>query len=137
MRNASVASTPDGILVVDDHEATLDLLCSILRSAGFSVSGASSGAEGLVRIAEDPTIGLLITDIIMPGRLDGWRLAESSKALRADLRIIYITANSKLVPTPAQGPGLGPLVPKPCAPAQLIAGVQRALGRSPGPRRHK
>src|SRR6185437_4212315 len=75
-------STPrDGILVVDDHEGTRDVFCAILRKAGFVVQGAASGAEGLLRIAEDRSIGLLITDIFMPGRLDGWRLAESGRAL--------------------------------------------------------
>jgi CheY-like chemotaxis protein len=134
VRRSSCARPFDRILVVDDHEATRDLLCSFLQKAGFTVSAAGSGAEALIRISQDPTIGLLITDIIMPGPLNGWRLAESSKALRSGLRIIYITADPKLVPTSGQGPGLGPLVPKPCAPAQLVASVERAFGLSRGPR---
>jgi two-component system cell cycle sensor histidine kinase/response regulator CckA len=99
------------------------------------VLACASGEEGLLAIARDPNIDLLITDIMMPGRLNGWRLAESSKALRASIRIMYLTAFPSVIPRPGQSPGLGPLLPKPCTPQQLIVGVQRALGISPGPRR--
>jgi DNA-binding NtrC family response regulator len=135
LRNGPYSSPPKRILVVDDHQGTREAACAVLQKAGFTVSACASGEEGLLTIARDPSIGLLITDIVMPGRLNGWRLAESSKALRESLRVIYITAVPSVVPRPGQGPGLGPLVPKPCTPAQLIASVQRVLGLSPGPRR--
>jgi len=99
------------------------------------VLACASGEEALLTIARDPTIGLLITDIMMPGRVDGWRLAESSKALRRGLKVIYITAVPSVIPRPGQGPGLGPLVPKPCTPEQLTLSVRRVLELSPGPRR--
>lgn len=119
--------------MVDDHEGTREMVSAVLESAGFAVLTRASGEEGLLEIARDPSIALLITDIVMPGRLNGWRLAETGKALRDGLRIIYITAAPHAVP--ASGPGLGPLVPKPCVPDQLVASVERALGLTPGPRR--
>jgi CheY-like chemotaxis protein len=131
----AISSRSTRILVVDDHEGTRDFTCSVLQNAGFAVLSCASGEEALVTIAQDPSIGLLITDIMMPGRLDGWRLAESSKALRGGLRVIYITAGASVIPSQSQGPGLGPLVPKPCTPEQLIISVQRMFGLSPGPRR--
>lgn len=133
MRNGTRAESAR-ILVVDDHEPTREIACAALEGAGFAVLACASGEEGLLKIARDPTIGLLITDIMMPGRLNGWRLAESGKALRDGLRIIYISAFPNVVPAPGQAPGLGPLVPKPCTPKQLIASVQRSFGLSPGPR---
>jgi CheY-like chemotaxis protein len=122
------------ILVVDDHAPTREIVSAALEGAGFAVLACASGEEGLRHIAADPTIGLLITDIMMPGRLNGWRLAASGKALRQELRVIYISAVPTVVPTPQQGPGLGPLVPKPCPPKLLIASVERVFGLSPGPR---
>lgn len=136
MQNSSGSLPATRILVVDDHEGTRELVGAVLRKAGFTVLACASGEEGLLTIARDPNIGLLITDIMMPGRLDGWRLAESSKALRDNIRIIYITAFPGLIPVPGQNPGLGPLLPKPCPPEQLLAGVRRALEMIPGPRRH-
>jgi CheY-like chemotaxis protein len=130
----SSGAAPGRILVVDDHAPTREIVSAALEGAGFAVLACASGEEGLRQIAADPTIGLLITDIMMPGRLDGWRLAESGKALRHELRVIYISAVPTVVPTAQQGPGLGPLVPKPCPPKLLIASVERVFGLSPGPR---
>lgn len=135
LRNRPPSIPSARILVVDDHQGTRDIACAVLEGAGFAVLACASGEEGLLTIAQDPTIGLLITDIMLPGRLNGWRLAQSSKALRGGLRIIYITAVPSVIPEPGQGPGFGPLVPKPCTPERLIASVQRVLGLSPGPRR--
>lgn len=130
----TTGSPPMRILVVDDHEPTREITCAALTRAGFAVSACASGEEGLVKIAGDPSIGLLITDIMMPGRLNGWRLAESGKALRRGLRIIYISAVPNVVPAQSQGPGLGPLVPKPYTSKLLVASVQRVFGLTPGPR---
>lgn len=135
LQNNSSSTLLTRILVVDDHEGTREMVGAVLRKTGFTVLACSSGEEGLLTIARDPNVRLLITDIMMPGRLNGWRLAESSKALRNSLRIIYLTAFQSLIPEPGQSPGLGPLLPKPCAPEQLILGVRRALEMSPGPRR--
>ena len=135
MQDSPGSIAPTRILVVDDHEGTRELVGAVLRKEGFTVLSCASGEEGLLTVARDPEIGLLITDIMMPGRLNGWRLAESSKALRNGIRIIYITAFPSLIPGPGQRPGLGPLLPKPCPPERLIAGVRRMLEISPGPRR--
>lgn len=129
-----VARTPVRILVAEDHEGWRDLACAVLREAGFDVVGAANGQDALAAIAADPAIGLLVTDIMMPGKLDGWSLARSAKSLRLDLRIVYMTAVGSVIPTHEDGPGFGPLLPKPWTPEQLLDRVKRSLGMTPGPR---
>ncbi len=72
-------SGPRRILVVDDHLETLEVTRLALRSAGYDVAIASSGAEGL-RIARAEPLDLVLLDINMPG-MDGW---ETLRLLKAD-----------------------------------------------------
>ena len=125
---------PPRILIAEDHEGSRDFACAVLSEAGFDVVGAGDGEEALFAIAADPSIGLLVTDIMMPGTLDGWALARKAKALRPALRVVYMTAVAAMVPADQDGPGYGPLLPKPWTPEQLLGWVRRSLRLSPGPR---
>ena len=68
------------ILVIDDDDTMVELVRISLRRLGFSVTGASTGEEGL-RAFDQVTPDLVTLDVLMPG-LDGWevcrRLRESS-----------------------------------------------------------
>jgi CheY-like chemotaxis protein len=64
-------------LVVDDEPSILDLTSAILEDLGYEVQSAGCAAEALTRIDEGPRIGLLITDVQMPG-MSGYELAASS-----------------------------------------------------------
>lgn len=120
------AAQPAPILVVDDNDGVRELACVILQSAGYQVTSAASGDEALFEIAADRAIGLLLTDIMMPGRLDGWELARWSRFLRPSLPIIYMTGYSKKPPGEQAG-GFGPIMQKPWTAAQLLSMVRQAL----------
>ena len=68
------------ILVIDDDDTMVDLVRISLRRLGFSVTGASSGEEGL-KVFGQVGPDLVTLDVLMPG-MDGWevcrRLRESS-----------------------------------------------------------
>ena len=69
-----IAANQTNILVVDDSEEIRDLLRDILEPAGFTVSTASDGQEGLRSLyANRPS--LVIMDLTMP-TMDGWQLLE-------------------------------------------------------------
>ena len=122
------------ILVVEDSTVQRDLACAVLRSAGFIVESAATGEEALFTIAANPSINLLVTDIVLPGGLDGWALARKAVALRAELRVLYMTAFRTAIPSREDGPGYGPLLPKPWTSQQLLDRVKRVAGLTPGPR---
>jgi two-component system response regulator AtoC len=78
------------ILVVDDDEGALKALMQVLRKESYRVEGASSGAEALQRLAQEPA-DLVITDIRMQ-RMDGMELMRELHARWPKLPVIVMTA---------------------------------------------
>src|SRR5919199_3630971 len=77
------------ILVVDDDESLRLLMVSLLTRSGYRTLAARNGDEALRIIASEPGIDLLLTDIVMPGQLDGFALAAKALQLRPALKIVY------------------------------------------------
>src|SRR5436305_1640861 len=82
------------ILMVEDERAILELMTDELRELGFTVYPAETAEDGLRILEREPDIDLLFTDIRLPGRLDGWDLAERARHARPELKIIYATGYS-------------------------------------------
>jgi CheY-like chemotaxis protein len=68
-----MSDTPTTILVVDDDEFTAQLTGMILESADYGVVIAVGGMEALEKMAEDPTIRIVVSDMNMPF-IDGVQL---------------------------------------------------------------
>ena len=115
------------ILVVDDDEDVLFLAATFLGDQGYNIMRASSGAEGLSLLRSEPSIDLLLTDIVMPGDMDGFDLAWAGRNLRPDLRVLYTSGFPKSATEGKAGSNLGPMLPKPWRLRDLDAVVRRAL----------
>lgn len=76
-------------LVVDDEPFITLLAGDELGLAGFDVRCASSGDEALAILDQDRDWDLLLTDIRMPGTVDGWMLGLAARLLVPSLRVIY------------------------------------------------
>jgi CheY-like chemotaxis protein len=115
------------VLVVDDDEMMRQLMITSLGRSGYRTLSAADGEEALHLLADEAVeIDLLLTDIIMPGRLDGFALARAALALRPGLRLLYISGFVRnLHNEPDSPPAL--LLKKPCHPATLRAEVAAAL----------
>ena len=84
-------TTARTVLVVDDEPEVLELATEILRRVGYTVLAATDGANALeVAGRHEGEIHLLVTDMVMPG-MSGRDLAERLRALRASLRVLYIS----------------------------------------------
>lgn len=123
------------ILLVEDEPLIRFILAEELTEAGFKVREAESGDQAAILIEAQPEyFTLLVTDIHMPGKLDGIEVARLLRHRRPDIPIIYITARSDALNGVG---GLGRkdvLVSKPFAPSKLMAVVQRLLeGSGPVP----
>src|SRR6185503_13177711 len=81
----------EGVLVVEDEAPVRKLLTNVLKSNGYRVAEAGSGAEALEmkRRSADP-IQLLITDMVMPG-IGGRELAEQMTQAQPGLKVLYIS----------------------------------------------
>jgi two-component system response regulator HydG len=78
------------ILVVDDDREMANLLCDVLREAGYDASGANSAAQALAQV-RDECPDLLISDVRMSG-MSGHQLQAELRELVPDLPVVIITA---------------------------------------------
>lgn len=82
------------VLVVDDEEALVDIAASKLEQLGYLVVTAFNGQQAMDVMTGNPDIDLLFSDIIMPGRLDGYQLALAARGLRPSLKILLTSGFS-------------------------------------------
>ena len=115
------------LLVVEDDPGVRGFVVSAVRDLGFGVIEADSAAVALERLGEHAQICLLLTDVVMPGG-SGRQLAEAARALRPDLKIIYMTGYTRnaIVHNGSLDPGVR-LLPKPFTVAELQREIADAL----------
>jgi len=107
------------ILIVEDQLALLAVTGAFLADKGYRVSAASTAA-GALELLETRDVDILLTDIVLPGEMNGFELARQARALRPDLKVIYCTGESELGPEQI-GQSYGPLLKKPYTNGHLIA----------------
>lgn len=115
------------LLVVEDEPIILFAVEALLEDAGFTVLAASNGksAIDLLQDFKDSLRGL-ITDIRIPGGLNGWDVARRARELRPDLPVVYTTGDSA-GEWAAQGVPQSMLLQKPYADAQLLTAISGLL----------
>jgi len=80
------------ILVVEDEDEVRALVVESLASYGYQVLDAASGPQALeVWAAQGAVVDLLLTDVVMPGGLNGLALARRLRTDRPSLRVVYIS----------------------------------------------
>jgi signal transduction histidine kinase/ActR/RegA family two-component response regulator len=79
------------ILLVDDEAPLRTLLAEMLNEAGYTVVEAANGSEGLAILQSEQTVDLLISDIGLPGSMNGRQMAYAARAVRPDLKVLLIT----------------------------------------------
>lgn len=97
---------------------------SDLEDAGYKVLQATRGDEALAILAGAAKIDALLTDLRLPGSIDGWDIAERARQLRPDLPVIYASAYSYV--TPRQVPG-SIMLDKPYRGEQLLDALDDLL----------
>ncbi len=79
------------VLVVEDEQVIRSVLLDVLSEAGYTLLEAANGREGLAILESPVTIDLLITDIGLPGGMNGRQLADAARQQRAGLKVLFIT----------------------------------------------
>ena len=77
------------ILVVDDNPDVRGAVAMLLRDIGYTVLEAHDSESALQIIENESNIALLFTDIVMPGEMDGLKLAEKARTLKPELKVLY------------------------------------------------
>ncbi|MBV9783295.1 MAG: response regulator [Acidisphaera sp.] len=116
------------ILIVEDEFLIRLTLAEALTDEGFEVSEAASGDEALALLEEEDGIELLLTDIQLPGTLDGIGLARAARKRAPDLPVIYVTGRPDALEA-AGGSGRDVFISKPYLPSEVCAAARRLTGR--------
>lgn len=114
------------VLLVDDDVAVREALAQTLELAQITAVTAGSFVAAKDRITRTFD-GVILSDIRMPGR-DGFHLLDYARAQDPDLPVILLTGEGDIpMAVSAMGQGAFGFLEKPCAPADLLAVLERAL----------
>jgi signal transduction histidine kinase len=81
----------ESVLVIDDEPTVRFLMADLLQDAGYQVLEAADGPEGLKILQSDTRIDLLVTDVGLPGGMNGRQVADAGRVLRPTLKVLFIT----------------------------------------------
>ena len=117
------------VLVVDDEPGVRMLVREVLAELGYAVVEAESGAEAIDLLGGARRVDLLITDVGLPGGMNGRQVADAARAARAELPVLFITgfAENAVVGDGPLEHGMA-LIAKPFAMETLAARVREMLG---------
>jgi two-component system C4-dicarboxylate transport response regulator DctD len=114
------------VLLVEDDAAVREAVAQTLMLADCAPVAAASFVVAKDHIASDFE-GIVVSDIRMPGR-DGFHVLEYVQSVDPDLPVILLTGEGDIpMAVRAMGEGAFGFLEKPCAPATLLAEVERAL----------
>ena len=117
----------ESVLVVEDDSDVRDYVVETLASLGYKVFEAGEAESALRLLDENPSVHLLLTDVVMPG-MNGRKLAEEARLRRPDLKILYMTGYSRnaIMHQGRLDNGVD-LLQKPISSEQLASAVRKML----------
>ena len=128
-QTADRADNAGTVLVVEDESAVRAVVVDALRDCGYRTMEAADGATGLKVLQSDEDIDILVTDVGLPGGLNGRQLADAARVARPDLKILFMTAyaHNVQVGTGVLEPGME-LLAKPFIVGSLVDRVNGMVG---------
>lgn len=134
-RSSAPIDLPRGsatVLVVEDEAAVREVACAILSDLGYRVLEAADGEEGLRMFGlHAAQVDLLLTDVVLPGKVRGRELSESIAAIRPEVKVIFMSGytENSIVHHGRLDDGVN-LIGKPFKREQLARKVAEVLGPS-------
>jgi signal transduction histidine kinase len=124
---AALTEAGETVLVVEDEPVVRGLVVEVLADLGYRAIEAADGPGGLEVLRSSQRIDLLITDVGLPG-LNGRQVADAGRALRPDLKVLFMTgyAENTLLPADFLESGMA-MIAKPFAMKALAARVREII----------
>ena len=91
LADAPRAEQGETVLVVDDEPTVRMLVTEVLADLGYTAIEAADGAAGLRVLQSDTRIDLLVTDVGLPGGMNGRQVADAARVARPGLKVLFIT----------------------------------------------
>ena len=129
--NPAWAGAGETVMIVDDEPTVRMLVSEILQDLGYAAIEQSEGASALKQLQSDIRVDLLITDVGLPGGINGRQLADAARQLRPALKVLFITgyAETAVVAHGQLEPGMH-LLTKPFAMDTLAARIKMIITES-------
>jgi two-component system, OmpR family, response regulator len=116
------------VLLVEDDDDNRELMAEVLEAAGYAVTTAASGDEGLVTLGRGG-VDIVVTDVGMPG-LGGLELARAAKKIAPHVPVVVVTGWAERDDiAQAEGRDVAAVLIKPVDPDTLVESVRKV---SPG-----
>jgi CheY-like chemotaxis protein len=117
------ASFQHTILVVEDDEEVRSVLAEQLRDAGYTVVEAADCHEAWQALARRSDVSLLLSDVDLPGSIDGLSFARTIRSEHPSLKVVLTSGRlPKIDGTDHHG-----FFQKPCSPAKIIDHIRALL----------
>jgi PAS domain S-box-containing protein len=116
------------VLIVDDEPTIRMLVTDILEDLGYAAIEAGDSATGLKILQSDVRIDLLVTDVGLPGGMNGRQMADAARAHRPGLKVLFITgyAENAFLGNESLPPGMAVLA-KPFAMDNMAARIRSMI----------
>jgi PAS domain S-box-containing protein len=125
---APCAARGETVLVVDDEPTVRMLVTEVLEDHGYSAIEAADSVSALKVLRSDVRIDLLITDVGLPGSMNGRQMADAAREARPGLRVLFITGyaeNAAIGKSPLQ-PGMQ-VLSKPFSMDKLASSIRMLI----------
>ena len=128
LADAPRAETGQAVLVVDDEPTVRMLVKEVLEDLGYTAIEAADGAAGLKVLRSDVRVDLLVTDVGLPGGMNGRQLADAARVVRPSLMVLFITgyAENAVISHGHLDPGMH-VLPKPFAMEALASRIKALI----------
>jgi len=122
------------ILIVEDEFLIRMTLAEALTDEGFEVLEAGNGQEAMAALRDNPPLDLLLTDIQLPGGMNGRDIAVAARERNENIPVIFMTGRPDGT-NPALTPGYDVVISKPYLPSDICAVARRLTNQGQQPRR--
>jgi CheY-like chemotaxis protein len=122
------AGEGETVLVIEDEPTVRILITDLLQENGYKPLAAADGPSGLKILQSDVRIDLLITDVGLPGGMNGRQIADAARVSRPNLQVLFITgyAENAAVGNGHLEPGMA-ILTKPFVMADLVKKVRAMI----------
>ena len=131
--DAPRAEQGETVLVVDDEPTVRMLVAEVLEELGYAALEAADGAAGLKLLQSGVRVDLLVTDVGLPGGMNGRQMADAARLTRPELKVLFITgyAENAVVGNGHLDPGMH-VMTKPFAMESLALRIRELIGEGAG-----
>lgn len=125
----SAGSSGARIMIVEDEAAILKSMKRMLIASGYEIRTAINGDQALNSLHHDPAIDLVLSDVVMPGNLQGTDLAKKIQDIMPNIPVILMSGHVFTHEHDLNLPVVSQLLNKPIRKVDLIKAIETGLKR--------